>query len=250
MNAWAFASRLERAGLLFRRRPPFIDPVSCLSRLPETPACGSLRSGPRLETTPRALAARSVKTSPVCVPARLPSKGAFHRLASRDTYRVRRGTRPSTTRAHQAPTVLPPSGRVLRLFAGAMPRCISASAGASARPPFTSAYLIDAGASLGRSQPFDFCNEFSMYDTRARLHERRPRPPQGVALRTLPRTMRFSRCPHLPLFDAKKVRARCAAASYARFPDAWPREPSPGGPRASAPTSDTFQVGPQDMGCA
>lgn len=249
MNAWAFASRLERAGLLFRRRPPFIDPVSCPSRLLGTPACGSLRSGPRLETTPRALAAKPVKTSPFCVPARLPSKGTFLRLVSCDTYRAQRGTRPSATRASQTPTVLPPSGRALRLFAGAMPRCISASAGAWARPPFTSA-LIETGASLGQSQPFDFCNEFSMYDTRARLHERRPRPPRGITPRTLPRTMRFSRCPYLPLFHAKKVRARCAAASYARFPDARPREPSPGGPRASAPASDTFQVGPQDMGCA
>lgn len=179
------------------------------------PACGSLRSGPRLETTPRARSAKPVKTSPVCVPARLSSKGAFHRLASRDACRAKRGTRPCASRTCSTPTVLPPSGRALRLFAGAMPHCVSASAVAWARPPFTSANLIDAGASLGRSQPFDFCNEFSMYDTRARIHERRPRPPQGVALRTLPRTMRFSRCPHLPLSNAKKVRARCAAASYA-----------------------------------
>ena len=48
-------------------------------------------------------------------------------------------------------------------------RAALASAVVSARPPFTSACLIDADASLGRTQPLDFCNEFSKYDTRARL---------------------------------------------------------------------------------
>jgi len=129
-------------------------------------------------------------------------------------------------------------------------RTAFASAVAWARPPFTSAYLIDAGASLGRSQPFDFCNEFSKYDTRARLHERRPRPPQGDALRTLPRTMRFSRCPRLPLWMQRRPGLDAPQRATRHFPDARPREPSPEGPRAFAPTSDTFQVGPQDMGRA
>jgi len=34
------------------------------------------------------------------------------------------------------------------------------------------------------------------------------------------------------------------------FPDTHPREVSPRSPRASAPTSDTVQVDPQDMGYA
>lgn len=38
-----------------------------------------------------------------------------------------------------------------------------------------------------------------MVDTRARIHERGPRPPLGVAQWPLPRTMRFSRWPRLPL---------------------------------------------------
>jgi len=34
------------------------------------------------------------------------------------------------------------------------------------------------------------------------------------------------------------------------FPDVHPREVNPRSPRASAPTSDTVQVDPQDMGYA
>jgi len=41
-----------------------------------------------IEAAPRALTTRPVKTSPFCDPARLPSKGAFHRLASCDAHRA------------------------------------------------------------------------------------------------------------------------------------------------------------------
>jgi len=57
----------------------------------------------------------------------------------------------------------------------------------------------------------------------------------------------FFTLPDSSSLDAKKIRARCAAASYANFSDARPREPNPKSPRALAPASDTFQVGPQDM---
>jgi hypothetical protein len=69
-------------------------------------------------------------------------------------------------------------------------RVAFANAIASARPPCTPACLIDADASLSQSQPFDFCNEFSKYDTRAQFCERCPRTLQGLALQSLPRTMR------------------------------------------------------------
>lgn len=99
------------------------DPVPCLSRLRDVPACESLRSGPHIATAPRALSAKSVKTSPLCVLARLPSSGAFHRLESCDPHRARRGRGP-IARACQAPLVLPPTGRTLRFFARTIPRCL------------------------------------------------------------------------------------------------------------------------------
>jgi len=79
-------------------------------------------------------------------------------------------------------------------------RAAFASAVVAIRPPFTPACLIDADASLGRTQPLDFCNEFSNYDTRAHIRERCPCPPEGIALQSLPRTMRFSRCSNHFLF--------------------------------------------------
>jgi len=79
-------------------------------------------------------------------------------------------------------------------------RVAFANAIASARPPCTPACLIDAGASLSQSQPFDFCNEFSMYDTRARILRALSSPAAGVgpavvathdALLTLPDSSSF-----------------------------------------------------------
>jgi hypothetical protein len=70
-------------------------------------------------------------------------------------------------------------------------RVAFANAIASARPPCTPACLIDADASLSQSQPFDFCNEiFKVRHTSTNTHERCPRPPQGITLWSLPRTMR------------------------------------------------------------
>jgi hypothetical protein len=78
--------------------------------------------------------------------------------------------------------------------------------------------LLIAGASLGQTQPLDFCNEFSITTHEHITRERCPHPPQGDALPMLPCTMRFSRCPHHPLFDAKMAWARYTAASYANSP--------------------------------
>jgi len=160
-------------------------------------------------------ATRSVKTSPFCERARLPSKGVFHRPPSCDVCRAPPGVDPmSRTRpafvgfAANVPShcaVSPLRYRVA--FANAI---------ASARPPCTPACLIDADASLSQSQPFDFCiRNFQSTTHEHDYRERCPRPMQGLALRPLPRTMRSSRCSFLPLLNAKKIRARCAAASYA-----------------------------------
>jgi len=130
-------------------------------------------------------------------------------------------------------------------------RVAFANAIASARPPCTPACHIDAGASLSQSQPFDFCNEFSKYDTRARILRALSSPAAGVgpavvathdALLTLPVSSSFE-CKE----DSDSMRR---SELRVVFPDAHPREVSPRGPRASAPTSDTVQVDPQDMGYA
>jgi len=104
----------------------------------------------------------------------------------------------------------------------------------SARPPFTSADRFDADASLGQTQPFDFCNEFSItthehITTSAALARRKGLPYDRCHAR-----LRSSRCSRHPLCDAKMARARCAAASCANSPTPGletrtpkAREPSP-----------------------
>jgi len=103
-------------------------------------------------------ATRSVKTSPFCDPARLPSKSAFLRPTSCDACRASPGVDPMS---RACPAFVG--------FAANVPshcavsplryRVAFANAIASARPPCTPADLIDADASLSQSQPFDFCNE-------------------------------------------------------------------------------------------
>lgn len=135
-------------------------------------------------------ATRSVKTSPFCDPVRLLSKGTFLRPPSCDVCR--------------APLGVDPMSRACPAFVGFAAnvpshcavsplryRAAFANAIASARPPYTPACLIDADASLSQSQPFDFCNEiFKVRHTSTNTHERCPRPPQGITLWSLPRTMR------------------------------------------------------------
>jgi len=133
---------------------------------------------------------RSVKTSPRCNRARLPSKGTFHRPPSCDVCRAPRGVDPMS---RACPAFVG--------FAANVPshcavsplryRVAFANAIASARPPCTPACLIDADASLSQSQPFDFCiRNFQSTTHEHDTRERCPRPPQGVTLWPLPRTMR------------------------------------------------------------
>jgi hypothetical protein len=120
----------------------------------------------------------SVKTSPFCDPARLPSKGTFLRPTSCDACRAPRGVdlvsracpafvgfaanAPSTTPLHRDDPALLSQTWWSRL-------------GPRAHP-----YRIDVDASLGQTQPFDFCNEFSKYDTRARTPRALSSPAAGV----------------------------------------------------------------------
>jgi len=103
-------------------------------------------------------ATRSVKTSPFCDLARLPSKGTFLRPPSCDGCRAPPGVDPMS---RACPAFVGFAANVPSHCAVSPLRCrvAFANAIASARPPCTPADLIDADASLSQSQPFDFCNE-------------------------------------------------------------------------------------------
>lgn len=201
----------------------FAVPVtsSRLRRLAD-PSVAAHASRRRLDRFPASL----VKATPCHGPARLRSKGAFHRTRvlrraprTSETRLIRTdlldsdgfaAVGPGTTPFHRRDTALVFQTRLLRLGPRSRPHVVPPSRG-----------VVDAGASLGRTQPFDFCNEFSMVDTRARIHERRPRPPLGVAQWPLPRTMRSSRWPRLPLF----LQRRCDLDAPQRATRFYPRRP-------------------------
>jgi hypothetical protein len=132
------------------------------------PACGSLRRGPHIESAPRALrdavredhvALRSGTTSiERCISSAFVLRRLPHATGSGPDVVSLCGLRWFCRQRAVHCAVSPMRYRVAL-----------ANAIASARPPCTPACLIDAGASLSQSQPFDFCNEFSKYDTRARI---------------------------------------------------------------------------------
>jgi len=196
------------------RSPSIIGPLSCLSRLSEVPACGSLRSGPHIEAAPRALC-DAVREDLAVLRSGTTSIERYISAA----YVLRR--LPRATRS--GPDVASLSGfrwfcrqRAVR-YAPSPRRSRAAFANTvvSARPPFTSADLIDADASLGQTQPFDFCNEFSKYDTRARTPRALSSPAAGVGPAVVATHDALLTLLVSSSLDAKKIRARCAAASYA-----------------------------------
>jgi len=87
-----------------------------------------------------------------------------------------------------------------------------------------------------------------MVDTRARIHERRPRPPLGVAQWSLPRTMRFSRWPRLPLFLQRRcdLDAPQRATRSSPTPDLESRAPQSG--QALRPFERHLSGGPEGHG--
>ena len=178
-----------------------------------------------------------MKASPCLGLARLPSKGTLRQRAPCDARRAR-ARRGSFVRVRSTPTVLPPPGRALRLFAAAIPRW------------FFQTRLLRLGP---RSRPrSNRCGRFSGPDAAFRLLQRvfkvrhtstNPRASSSPAAGDCPaRVATHDALFTLPApssFFAKKVRARCAAASYAIFPDARPREPSPAERSSSAPPRAT-----------
>jgi len=229
-------------GKVFRTTLVPVAPLRCvgLRISPQGPTSSKLR----LERC----ATRSVKTSPFCDLARLPSKGAFHQLASCDACRALSGETQSRELArlrrfcrrravHYATSPL----RFRAAFANVV---------VSARPPCTPAYLIDAGASLGRTQPLDFCNEFSKYDTRARTPRALSSPDAGVVPAFVATHDALFTLLDSSSFGCKEDSSSMRRSELRVFPDVWPREPNPEAPRGFAPTNDTDQVGSQGMGNA
>jgi hypothetical protein len=159
-------------------------------------------------------ATRSVKTSPFCDPARLPSKGSFLRPTSCDACRAPPGSGPDVTSLSGFRWFCRQRA-VLYASSPRRSRAAFANAVVVARPPWTSACLIDADASLGQTQPFDFCNEFSKYDTRARTPRALSSPAAGVGPAVVATHDALLTLLVSSSLDAKKIRARCAAASYA-----------------------------------
>jgi len=233
-------SALDRDGLFFhpgRRRPTQCRacraPRSC--RLANLFAAAHTRVL-RLDHS----AAWSVKTLPRCNPTRLPSRVRTSRLTSCDACRARGGAR-SVPRASS----LGSGG-----FAATGPRPASLhrddsvlvfpNTAVSARPPFTPAYLIDGGRFFGP----DAASRLLQRVFKLRRTSTCPRAlpshtaggcPACVAVHDALFTL-----PAPSSLNAKTIRARCTAASYAF-------SPTPGletrTPKAVtfAPVSDTFR---------
>jgi hypothetical protein len=123
VDAFAFASRSNRGGLLFhhgRRRPTQYRACHTVSmRRLANPFAVAHASRQHLDR----LLAGPVKASPPHDQTRLPSKGAFHLPTPCDACRVWGGTWSAPTRSRLALLVLPPAGLALRPFTATMPCC-------------------------------------------------------------------------------------------------------------------------------
>jgi len=210
------------------------------------PACGSLRSGPRIVKASRSLATTLVKASPCRGPARLRSKGALLQRASCDARRART-RRGSFVRTCSTPTVLPPSGRALRLFAAAIPRW------------FFQTRLLRLGP---RSRPrSNRCGRFLGPDAAFRLLQRifngrhtstNPRASSSPAAGGCPVVVAthdaLSRWPRLPLFLQRRcdLDAPQRATRSSPTPDLESRAPQSG--QALRPFERHLSGGPEGHG--
>lgn len=105
------------------RSPSIIEPLSCLSRLSDVPACGSLRSGPHIEAAPRALC-DAVREDLAVLRSGTTSIERF--ISSAYVLRRLPRTTGKWSQCHEPvrlSLVLPPTCRPLRLFTATIPRC-------------------------------------------------------------------------------------------------------------------------------
>lgn len=104
------------------RSPSIIGPLSCLSRLSDVPACGSLRIGPHIEAAPRTLCDAVREDLAVLRSGTTSIERYISRPTSCDACRMP----PGWTQCHEPvrlTLVLPPTCRPLRPFTATIPRC-------------------------------------------------------------------------------------------------------------------------------
>jgi len=246
LSAWRFLSPGRRSVFL-PLRPSSIDPVTRLSRRADAPACESLRSGPHTLTTPRSLRSEtregltSARSGAPSIERSISSTSALRHppRATRDLVPHRTGlldsggfaaTRPRSAPLHRDDAVL-----------------LCANTVVSARPPFTSADLFDADASLSQTQPFDFCNEFSTTThehttASAALARRRGMPYDRCHAR-----LRFSRCLRHPL-GLQRWLELDAPQRAARIPRHPGSRPGPRRPVSLHPRERHLSSGPAGHG--
>jgi len=157
-------------------RSSSIEPVTRLSRRADVPAYESLRIGPHTLATPRPL--RS-ETREDLTSLRSGTPSIEWCTSSTDTLRylprwmVNLVPHPASSLGFGGFAATGPCATPLRLDDAVL---LFANTVVSARPPFTSADRFDADASLGQTQPFDFCNEFSITTHEHITRERCPHP--------------------------------------------------------------------------
>ena len=213
------------------------------------PACGSLRSGPRIVKASRSLATTLVKASPCRGPARLRSKGALLQRASCDARRAR-PRRGSIVRTCSTPTVLPPSGRALRLFAAAIPRWFFQTRllrlGPRSRPRSNRCGRFPGPDAAIRTSATNFQWSTHEHESTSVILARRWGLPSGRC---------HARCAFHAgrafLFFCKEGATSMRRSELRDFPRRWASRAQPRrAVKLFAPSSDTFQVGPKDMGNA
>jgi hypothetical protein len=104
------------------------------------------------------------------------------------------------SRARLAPVVLPPRGRALRPFTMTMSYCFG-QIRVSCLGPRSRPHRIDATASLDQARALQLLQRvFQLRNTSTFSRARSSLVSRGFPCETLPRTMRFSRYPTLPLW--------------------------------------------------
>jgi len=134
-----------------------------------------------------------------------------------------------SARSRLAPLVLPPEGLALRPFTATIPCCFWQARLSRLGPRSRPRILLIAGASLGQTQPLDFCNEFSNT-----THEHMPASAVLARRRGWPcERCRVRRALHAALtilFLMQRWVGLVHRRELREFPDTRARDPDPEGP--------------------
>lgn len=149
-------------------------------------------------------------------------------ISSTDILRCRRadsGMAPNS-RARLAPVVLPPRGLTLRPFTVTMSYCFG-QIRVSWLGPRSRPHRIDAVASLDQTRALQLLQRvFQLRNTSTFSRARSSLVSRGFPYETLPRTMRFSRCPTLPLWLRRRFELD-APQRVTQFPRRLDTRPKP-----------------------